>query len=68
MRGVKSGGANLLTPGGPSVLDSEGISYVLRGYTDLGSGDTFVEDKHPSTARRHTLPGENEVIAVDAPD
>jgi hypothetical protein len=49
---------------GPSVLGSEGIPYVLQTYTDLGPGGTFEEDKHPSTPRRHAIPGENEVVAL----
>ena len=49
---------------GPSVLDSEGIPYTLESYTDLGSGQDFEEDKHPSIPRRRAMPGENEVVAL----
>jgi murein DD-endopeptidase len=49
---------------GPSVLGSEGIPYVLASYTDLGSGQVFEEDKHPSIPRRHSLPGQNEVVEL----
>lgn len=49
---------------GPSVLNSEGIPYVLSAYIDLGSGQEFEEDRHPSIPRRHSLPSENEVVGL----
>ncbi len=49
---------------GPAALGSEGIPYVLRSYTDLGSGSTFEENAHPSIARQRALPGENDVVAL----
>jgi len=49
---------------GPAVLGSEGIPYVLSSYTDLGSGQAFEENKHPTTPRRRTIPEENEVVAL----
>jgi murein DD-endopeptidase MepM/ murein hydrolase activator NlpD len=49
---------------GPSVLDSEGVPYVLQTYTDLGPGETFEEGKHPSIVRRGAVPGENEVVGL----
>jgi murein DD-endopeptidase len=49
---------------GPSVLGSEGIPYVLRAYTDLGPGQEFEENRHPSIPRQHVLPGEDEVVAL----
>jgi murein DD-endopeptidase MepM/ murein hydrolase activator NlpD len=49
---------------GASVLGSEGVPYVLDSYTDLGSGQSFEENKHPSILRRRALPEENEVVAL----
>ncbi len=49
---------------GPAVFASEGIPYVLRSYTDLGSGQVFEENTHPTIPRRRAIPEENEVVAL----
>jgi murein DD-endopeptidase len=48
----------------PGVLTAEGIPYLLRSYTDLGPGQTFEENRHPTVARRSALPGDNDVVEL----
>lgn len=47
---------------GPSGLESEGVPFVFKQFTDLGSGADYEPSKHSSTTRTYSLPGENEVI------
>ena len=47
---------------GNSVLESEGVPYVFAKFTDLGPGSDYETDKHPSNARKDSIPGKDEVI------
>jgi hypothetical protein len=47
---------------GNGGLESEGIPFVFRAFTDLGSGTTYETDTHPSTPRANALPPKDEVV------
>ena len=47
---------------GNSGLESDGVPFVFRGFTDLGPGSDYETDKHPSIPRTESLPGKDEVV------
>jgi murein DD-endopeptidase len=47
---------------GNSVLESQGVPFVLDKFTDLGPGSDFELNKHPSTPRSASIPGKDEVV------
>jgi murein DD-endopeptidase len=47
---------------GNSVLQSEGVPFVLKKFTYLGPGSDYELDKHPSIPRERSLPGNNDVV------
>ena len=47
---------------GNSVLQSEGVPFVLEKFTYLGPGSDYELDKHPSIPRERSIPGENDVV------
>ena len=49
-----------------SLLQSEGVPYDFKAFTDLGPGSAYEADKHASTPRTNTLGGKDEVVAFDA--
>lgn len=49
-----------------SVLQSEGLPFIFRSFTDLGPGSEYEIDKHISIPRTDTIPGQDEVIEFAA--
>jgi murein DD-endopeptidase len=49
-----------------SVLQSEGVPFIFRSYTDLGPGSDYELDKHISIPRTNAIPGKDEVIEFAA--
>jgi hypothetical protein len=49
---------------GDSVLQSEGVPFILDKFTDLGPGSNYEVDKHPSIPREHSIPGDNAVVEL----
>jgi len=47
---------------GNSVLQSEGVPFVLEKFTYLGPGSDYELDKHPSVSRDRSIPGNNDVV------
>jgi murein DD-endopeptidase len=47
---------------GNSVLQSEGVPFILEKFTYLGPGSDYELDKHPSIPRERSLPGNNDVV------
>jgi hypothetical protein len=47
---------------GNSVLQSEGVPFVLEKFTSLGPGSDYELDKHPSIPRERSIPGNNDVV------
>lgn len=47
---------------GDSVLESEGVPFLLEKFTDVGPGSDYEVDKHPSIPRERSLPRDNDVI------
>jgi murein DD-endopeptidase len=47
---------------GNSVLQSEGVPFVLEKFTYLGPGSDYELDKHPSIPRERSIPGKNDVV------
>jgi peptidase M23-like protein len=48
-----------------SVLQSQGVPFVLDKFTDLGPGATFELDKHPSTPSSRVMPAGNVVVEFE---
>jgi hypothetical protein len=47
---------------GNSVLQSEGVPFVLEKFTDLGPGSDYEPAKHLSIPRELSIPGNNAVV------
>jgi murein DD-endopeptidase len=47
---------------GNSVLQTEGVPFILEKFTYLGPGSDYELDKHPSIPRERSLPGNNDVV------
>jgi hypothetical protein len=45
-----------------SVLQSEGVPFLLDKFTDLGPGADYEIDKHLSIPRQRSLPADNDVV------
>jgi hypothetical protein len=45
-----------------SVLQSEGVPFLLDKFTDLGPGAEYEIDKHLSIPRQRSLPADNDVV------
>jgi len=50
---------------GPSILASEGVPYVLEGFTTVGTSneEAKLQPLKPFTTHRHELPLENVVVS-----
>jgi murein DD-endopeptidase MepM/ murein hydrolase activator NlpD len=47
---------------GNSVMQSEGLPFIFDKFTDLGPGSSYELDKHPSSPRERSIPGNNAVV------
>lgn len=59
---------HLQVTNGESGLESEGVPFLFKRYTDYGAGETFELNKHPASHRDLSLPQANEVITFSLND
>jgi hypothetical protein len=52
---------------GNSLLQSEGVPFIFKKFTDLGPGSAFDLDKHLSIPRENSIPGNNAVVEFTSP-
>jgi hypothetical protein len=52
---------------GNSLLQSEGVPFIFKKFTDLGPGSAFELDKHLSIPRENSIPGNNAVVEFTSP-